>query len=226
MSDFGKGPTKGGLDAVGIKTKGNVYWNLDPAALVELAIRRGEGEFAHNGALVTRTGERTGRSPNDRFIVREPSSEGKIAWGNVNRPMEPEVFDRMHQKLAAHLSDKDLFVQDLWGGADPSYRLPIRVISQDAWHSVFARQLFVRDDLDARFQTEPAFTVINGWKLKAKGKDDGLQSEVFVLMNLAKRVVLIGGTGYAGEMKKSIFAVLNYILPQKGVLSMHCSANV
>jgi len=199
------------------------HWNLSDAVLYEQAIRRSEGLVAAEGPLVCRTGHHTGRSPNDKFIVREPSSEQHVAWGGPNRPMSVEQFDRLHEDLLASLRGAELFVQDCYAGADGRYRLPIRVITEYAWHSLFARNLFILDDVAGHV---PEFTVIDSPSFKADPIRHGTNSEVVVALNFAKRLVLIGGTSYAGEIKKSIFSTLNYLLPLRGVLSMHCSANI
>ena len=216
-----------GLEAVGIERSGRVHWNLSAAALYEEAIRRGEGELAADGPLVCRTGQHTGRSPNDKFVVREPSSEQHVAWGNVNRPLDADKFDALHQDLVAHLADKDLFVLDAWAGADPAYRLPIRVISEYAWHNLFARNMFLPEtDAASQATHEPQFTVITAPDFKADPARHGTRSDVAILVHFGRKLVLIAGTSYAGETKKSIFSVLNYTLPLQGVLSMHCSANI
>jgi phosphoenolpyruvate carboxykinase (ATP) len=215
-----------GLDNHGIQNVNAVYWNLSTSQLYEEAIRRREGRLAHLGPLVVRTGQYTGRSPNDKFIVREPSSQDKVWWGKVNRTMEPDNFEMLHRRLLAYLQGKDLFVQDCFAGADPTYRLPIRVITETAWHNLFARNLFIQARREELATHVPQFTVINVPNFHAIPDMDGTRSEVFVAIHFGKQLVLIGGTQYAGEIKKSIFTVLNYLLPQQNVLSMHCSANI
>ena len=216
-----------GLEAVGLLRSGHVHWNLNAPALFEGAIRRDEGLFAAEGPMVCSTGQHTGRSPNDKFVVREPSSEQHVNWGATNRPIEAAAFDVLHREMAAYLEDKELFVLDAWAGADPAYRLPIRVVNQFAWHNAFARNMFLpEDDPAKRAEHAPQFTVIAAPGFKADPARHGTRSDVFILVNFAKRLVLIGGTRYAGEIKKSIFSILNYLLPLQGVLSMHCSANV
>jgi phosphoenolpyruvate carboxykinase (ATP) len=215
-----------GLEEHGIQNVAAVYWNLSTGRLYEEAIRRREGRLAHMGPLVVRTGQHTGRAPNDKFIVKEPSSADKVWWGKVNRPMEPAKFDSLHRRLLAYLQGRDLFVQDCFAGADPKYRLPIRVITETAWHSLFARDMFIQGRPEELATHVPQFTVINVPNFHAIPDVDGTRSEVFVAINFDQRLVLIGGTQYAGEIKKSIFTVLNYLLPQKHVLSMHCSANI
>ena len=215
-----------GLENHGIKNVANVYWNASTPTLYEEAVRRCEGRLAHLGPLVVRTGEHTGRAPNDKFIVKEPFSADKVWWGKINRPMDPANFETLHQRLLAYLQGRDLFVQDCFAGADPKYRLPIRVITETAWHSLFARDMFIRATPEELATHMPQFTVINAPHFHAIPEVDGTRSEVFIVLNFAKRLVLIGGTEYAGEIKKSIFTVLNYLLPQERVLSMHCSANI
>ena len=215
-----------GLENHGIQNVNSVYWNLSTPMLYEEAIRRREGRMAHLGPLVVRTGHHTGRSPNDKFIVNEPSSVDKIWWGKVNRPMEPANFQTLYRRMLAYLQGRDLFVQDCYAGADPNYRLPIRVITETAWHSLFARDMFIQASPEELANHVPSFTVINVPNFHAIPEVDGTRSEVFVVIDFGQRLVLIGGTQYAGEIKKSIFTILNYLLPQQRVLSMHCSANI
>jgi phosphoenolpyruvate carboxykinase (ATP) len=226
MSTIPVGPAEGRLDAHGVKTSGRVFWNLPAAALYEHAILRQEGAIAVEGPLVCRTGAHTGRSPNDKFIVREPSSEAHVWWGKVNHPMEAAHFDTLKQDLLAWLGDKDLFVQDLYAGADADFRLPVRFIQELAWHSLFVRNLFIVPPDVERAWFTPGFTVITAPGFKADPARHGTRSDVVIAINFASREVLIGGTSYAGENKKAIFSVLNYLLPLRDVLSMHCSANI
>src|SRR5438270_8268566 len=213
-----------GLEREGIQTD-RVRWNLSTAVLYEEAVRRREGMVAASGPLACRTGQHTGRSPNDKFVVREPSSEAVIAWGKVNRPLPPAQFDALEKDLLSSLTGKELFVLDCFAGADPSYRLPVRVINEFAWHNLFCRNLFI-DDPAAVDAAAPEFTIIDSPSFKADPKRHGTNSDVIIALNFAKKLVLIGGTSYAGEMKKSVFSILNYLLPLKDVLSMHCSANI
>jgi phosphoenolpyruvate carboxykinase (ATP) len=216
-----------GLDEHGIGNVARIYWNLSTAALYEEAVCRKEGLIVQGGPLVCRTGLHTGRSPNDKFIVREPTSQDRVWWGKVNRPIDPTHFDQVHQHLAGYLEGKELFVQDCYAGADPEYRLPIRVITEAAWHSLFARHLFIQEpDPGILARHRPEFTVINAGGFQADPAQHGTHSGVFILVHFGRRLVLIGGTTYAGEIKKSIFTVMNYVLPLRDVLSMHCSANV
>jgi phosphoenolpyruvate carboxykinase (ATP) len=213
-----------GLERDGIQTD-RAQWNLAAPALYENAIRRNEALIAAAGPLACRTGQHTGRSPNDKFVVREPSSEAEIAWGKVNRPVEPAQFDALHRDILTSLAGKELFVLDCFAGADPNYRLPVRVINEFAWHNLFCRNLFI-DDPAAAQAAAPEFTIIDAPSFKADPARHGSVSDVMIALNFAKKLVLIAGTSYAGEMKKSIFTVLNYILPLQNVLSMHCSANI
>ena len=215
------------LEAAGIVEPASVSWNLSAAALYEEAIARREGTVVAGGPIVCRTGQHTGRSPNDRFIVDEPSSSANVNWGTVNRPISGDHFDSVHRVVTEHLRGKDLFVQDCYAGADPAFRLPVRVITEHAWHNLFARHMFITEtDRTKLEEFEPGFTVIDAATCHADPALHGTNSEVFILVNLAKKLVLIGGTAYAGEIKKSIFAVMNYLLPLRRVMPMHCSANV
>jgi phosphoenolpyruvate carboxykinase (ATP) len=216
-----------GLEGHGIENVSRVYWNLSVSALYEEAVRRREGLIAGEGPLVCRTGQHTGRSPNDKFIVREPSSEDRVWWSKVNRPIEPASFDALYQRMRNYVEGRELFVQDCYAGADSRYRMPVRVITEQAWHSLFARHMFIDiPDATGGPAHTPEFTVIDLPGLHAEPNAHGTNSEVFILLNFAKKTVLIGGTSYAGEIKKSIFTVMNYVLPLRNVLSMHCSANV
>lgn len=214
-----------GLENHGIQNVNMVYWNLPSAALIEEAIRRREGHLAHLGPLVVRTGQYTGRAAKDKFIVREPTSQDKVWWGDVNNSMEPEKFEALHQRLLAYWQGRDIFVQDCYAGADPNYQLPIRVVTETAWHNMFVRNMFIQAEWEQLAHHVPRFTVLHAPNFQAIPSVDGTRSEVFVVINFGKKLVLIGGTQYAGEIKKSIFTALNYLLPQKDILSMHCSAN-
>jgi phosphoenolpyruvate carboxykinase (ATP) len=205
---------------------GPILFNLPTAVLIEEALKRGEGELCDSGAVVFRTGTYTGRSPKDKFIVREPSMAEEIAWGAVNQPFEPERFDALEDRVMRHLAGREVFVEDAFGGTDPSHRLPIRVVCERAYHALFAHQLFVNPTFEERSRHRPEFTIIAAPDFQAVPERDGTRSEVFVIIHFGKRKVLIGGTLYAGEIKKSVFSVLNALLPLKGVLSMHCSANM
>ena len=192
-----------GLEREGIQTD-RVRWNLSTAELYEHAVRRQEAVIAADGPLACRTGLHTGRSPNDKFVVQEPSSEAEIAWGKVNRPLAPAQFDALHKDMVASLAGKELFVLDCFAGADPTYRLPVRVINEFAWHNLFCRNLFI-DDPAAADAAAPQFTIIDSPSFKAVPARHGGNSEVMIALNFAKRLVLIAGSSYAGEMKKAIF---------------------
>ncbi len=216
-----------GLEMVGILRSGPVHWNLGVPALYEASIRRGEGLLAVHGPLACNTGQHTGRSPNDKFFVRDAQSEKHIHWGDVNRAVDAAKFDLLHRDLVGYLQDKELFVLDAWGGADPEYRLPVRIVTEYAWHNLFVRNMFLpENDPAKRAEHAPQFTVIDIPSFKADPARHGSRSDCFIFVSFTKQLVLIGGTSYAGEMKKSIFTILNYLLPLEGVLSMHCSANV
>jgi phosphoenolpyruvate carboxykinase (ATP) len=217
---------KVGLDAHGLSVR-EVHWTLTTAALYEHVARNGEGIISHGGPIVVNTSPYTGRSPNDKFVVEEPGSKDKVWWGDVNRPMSEAHFDKLLARVQGHLQGKTVYVQDCHAGADPDYQLKVRVITETAWHSLFARHLF-RKILDPAklAKHEPEFVVINAPSCKSVPSEDGTNSEAFIVINFARRMVLIGGTVYAGEIKKSIFTVLNYLLPLHGVAAMHCSANV
>jgi phosphoenolpyruvate carboxykinase (ATP) len=215
------------LDAVGLQGAGKVHWNLSVAALYEEAVRREEGVISIDGPIICSTGQHTGRSPNDKFVVKEPSSDQHVAWGKVNRPIEEASFNGLLARMQAYAKGKDVFVQDCWAGADPAYRLPVRIITERAWHSLFARHMFITEpDAARRDQHEPQFTVIDLPGFKADPAKDKTNSETFILLNFAKKLVIIGGTNYAGEIKKSIFTVMNYLLPLRDTMPMHCSANI
>jgi phosphoenolpyruvate carboxykinase (ATP) len=194
--------------------------------LMERIVRRREGLMAHRGAVVVCTGLHTGRAANDKFIVRDSAAEDGIWWGEVNRPFDKEAFRRLHQRLTAYFQGKDVFIQDAMAAAHPAHRMPIRVVTECAWHSLFARNLFLTippKDLPSHV---PEFTILHAPGLHAIPELDRTNSEAFIILNLEQKLILIGGTSYAGEIKKAIFTVLNYSLPQRGVLSMHCSANI
>jgi phosphoenolpyruvate carboxykinase (ATP) len=214
------------LEQMGIINVERTYYNLPTPALVERAIRNHEGHLAHLGPLVTRTGQYTGRSANDKFVVEEPSSRDKIWWGKHNTGMDERRFEHLEARLLAYLQGRDIYVQDAYAGADPDCRLRVRVITETAWHSMFVRNMFIRElDRDVLKGFEPEFVVLHCPGFRAIPELDGTNSEAFIVLHLGRRLVIIGGTSYAGEIKKSIFTVMNYLLPQRGVLGMHCSAN-
>jgi phosphoenolpyruvate carboxykinase (ATP) len=206
---------------------GTVFANLRSTLLVEQALMRGEGLLADNGALVVRTGAKTGRSPDDKYVVRaEAGAEDDVWWGSVNRPVSREVFDSLLSRAVGHLKIGDRFVFDGFVGAAAAHRLPVRVVSDKAWVSLFSRTLFLRPTVEELATHQPAFTVVHAGSLPAGGAQAGVRSDTFVGLDLERGLVLILGTEYAGEVKKSIFSVMNYLLPRRGVLTMHCSANV
>lgn len=202
------------------------HYNLAVPRLIEIAVARGEGVLTSTGAFNVAGGRYTGRSPDDRFIVDEPGTRGEIWWGPVNRPFPQTAFDRLYNRVVAYLKDREIFVFDGFAGADPEYRLPIRVITELSWQNAFAQQVFLRGTPDELRAHEPEFTVLCAPRFKALPGRDGTRSEAFILINFARRLILIGGTHYAGEIKKSIFSVMNFLLPSCGVFPMHCSANI
>ncbi len=216
-----------GLEQHGITNANLIYWTPTTAVLYEQIVKRGEGLVSHLGAIAVKTGHYTGRAANEKFIVDEPTSRDNVAWGKVNRPFSPQKFDALYNRMLAYMHGKDIFVQDCFAGADKEHRLAIRVITERAWHSLFARNMFVRATPDELENHIPQFTVIDLPNFHAIPTVDGTNSETFIIVNFAKELIIIGGTSYAGEIKKSVFTILNYLLPmEKQVLSMHCSANV
>ncbi len=222
---LGRKNTTFDLDNYGIDEPARVYWNLNTPELYEEIARRNEGAFSDYGNIIVDTGEHTGRAAKDKAIVREPGSEDKVFWGDVNKDFPQDKFNALKERMMAHANGRDLFVQDTFVGADPEYRLPIRVINELAWHSLFARTMFISNVKDSE-PHQPEFTIINLPSFQADPHRDGTRSPTFILMDFRQRLVLIGGTSYAGETKKSAFTIMNYLLPQRGVMSMHCSANV
>jgi len=226
MQYFGPNPSSYGVDNHGIRNASTVYWHLTTPMLYEQAARRREGVLAHLGPLVVRTGDHTGRSPNDKFIVKEPTSENEIWWGKVNRPFQQVDFDDLYRKILAYIQQRDIFIFDGYAGADERYQMPVRIITEYAWHSLFARNMFIREFDERKLENfVPEFTVIDMPRFHANPEFDNTNSQTFILVDFGKRLVLIGGTEYGGEIKKSIFTALNYYLPRRGVLPMHCSAN-
>ncbi|RRH76965.1 phosphoenolpyruvate carboxykinase [Falsigemmobacter faecalis] len=212
------------LEDQGVTGLGNVYYNLIEPALVEAAVSRGEGRLGQGGAFLVSTGQFTGRSPKDKFVVRTPSVENSIWWEN-NAPMTPEAFDLLHADMLEHMKGRDYFVQDLFGGADPAHRLDVRVVSELAWHNLFIRHLLRRPAREELDSFVPQWTIINCPKFKADPARHGCRTETVIALNFDKKLILIGNTEYAGENKKSVFTLLNYLLPEKGIMPMHCSAN-
>ncbi|MEX2519784.1 MAG: phosphoenolpyruvate carboxykinase [Paracoccaceae bacterium] len=212
------------LEALGAEGLGAIHYNTLEPGLVEAAIRRGEGELGQGGALLTTTGKHTGRSPRDKFVVDEPSVKDSIWWEN-NPPMAPEAFTRLKADMFAHMKGRDYFVQDLFGGADPAYRLNVRLVTELAWHALFIRHLLRRPEQAELAEFIPGFTVINCPSFLADPARHGCRSETVIATSFEEKLILIGGTSYAGENKKSVFSILNYLLPAQGVMPMHCSAN-
>jgi phosphoenolpyruvate carboxykinase (ATP) len=226
MENIGPVISKYGVHNHGVEGASTVYWNLPAARIYEHAARKREAVIGHAGPLIAVTGQHTGRSPNDRFLVREPSSESNIWWGKVNRSIDPAQYADLKRQLLAYYRDREIYVFDGHAGADPTHKVSVRVVTQFAWHSLFAQNMF-REESDAEVlrNFEPDFTVLSAPGFHADPEASGLSSSTFIILNLAERCILIGGTSYAGEIKKSIFTVMNYRLPEQGVLPMHCSAN-
>ena len=216
-----------GLGAQGIETGAEVHWNLTTAPLVELAIARGEGELAKDGPLVVKTGKHTGRSAQDKFTVRDAETENTVWWGKSNKPMSPDAFAALKAAFLAHLKSLDtVFVSDLYGGSQPEHRVNVRVINEYAWHSLFIRTMLVRPETAELAGFVPEFTIIDLPSFRADPAKYGCRSETVIAVNLTEKLILIGGTEYGGEMKKSVFGLLNYLLPPQGIMPMHCSANI
>ena len=215
-----------GLDQQGITDTGPQHWNLTIDALLEIAAERNEGQLTHTRALSCTTGAFTGRSPGDKYIVKDSMTEQNVDWGDVNQPISEKHFDMIHQEQLQYLKGKELFVRDAFGGKDPANAVPIRVINEAAWANLFCHHMFVRPSNEQLADHKPQFTIIHTPGFKANPEIHGTNTDVFVMVNMSKGLVLIGGTHYAGEMKKSIFSILNYLYPLAGILPMHCSANV
>ncbi len=226
MQQVGANISDFGIDNHGLKDAGTVHWNLGAPVLYEEAVRRDEGRIAASGAFAAITGQHTGRSPKDKFIVDEPSTSANISWGEVNQAITADRFNGVRERMLAYLKGRDLFVQDCHTGADPEYRLPVRVITEQAWHNLFARNMFINPDPSELKDFVPQFTVIQAPGFSSDPAADGTNTETCILVDYSQRLVLIGGSSYAGEIKKSVFSILNYLLPERNVLPMHCSANV
>ena len=205
---------------------GRVHHNLSVPSLVELIISRKEGVLSSTGALSIKTGKFTGRSPDDKYIVDDEVTHDTVDWGKVNHPISEENFDRIFRRMKKHVEDKEFFIFDGFVGADPENRLPIRTINNRAWHNLFARQLFIRPSQEELKNYEPEFTLLSCDDFATIPEEEGTRSKTFIIINFKKKIVLIGSTSYAGEIKKAIFSIMNYILPRKSVFPMHCSANV
>jgi phosphoenolpyruvate carboxykinase (ATP) len=216
-----------GLDNHGLANLGQVYWNLPPEALYEEIVFRGEAKITRQGPIVARTGAHTGRSANDKFIVREPGSEQYVWWGPYNRPFAPAKFDELYARLLGFLQGRDLFVQDCYVGADPEFRQQVRIVTEHAWHSLFARNMFIHPHTNEELRRDvPEFTVICAPNFKGIPQVDTTASNTFIVLNFDQRIAIIGNTAYGGEIKKSVFTVMNHLMPLQGVMPMHCSANV
>lgn len=216
------------LEDLGLKNIESIHWNLSSPQLYEAAVRRREARLGHLGPLVTRTGTFTGRAPNDKYIVDDEATHDDIEWGDINQPFTPQQFDKLFQRACDFLEGDEIFITDGLAGADPDYELPVRIITQHAWHSLFARNMFIRPENLGRSLAadEPRFTLLHVPDLRARPSMDGTNSEAFIIINFSRNLVLIGGTRYAGEIKKAIFSVMNHLLPKQGVMSMHASANM
>ena len=215
------------LSNQGIRDARLAYWNLSTEALFEEAVFRGEGFTARGGPLVAHTGKHTARSASDKFVVKHIDSENNIWWGTYNRPFDGEKFDGLYARMSEYLQGKDVFVQDVYAGADENYRLPVRFITEQAWHSMFIRNMFIVPESSDEYKDFiPEFTIVAAPGFQANPAVDETRSETFIILNFERRLAIIGNTAYAGETKKTVFTLLNYLLPLQGVLSMHCSANV
>ncbi|HCA80614.1 MAG TPA: phosphoenolpyruvate carboxykinase (ATP) [Bacteroidetes bacterium] len=216
-----------GLENHGLSNLRMAYWNLPTEALYEEIAFRKEARITHMGAIVANTGKHTARSANDKFIVKESSTEDKVWWGQYNRPYSPDKFHDLYNRMQGFLQGRDLFVQDCYAGADPNYRIPVRIICERAWHALFARNMFVLPKTNEEYRRHiPEFTVMAVPSFKGMPQIDGTAANTFIVLNFAQKLCLIGNTAYAGEIKKSVFSILNYVLPLDGVMSMHASANV
>lgn len=226
MQEQGRVKSEYGLSAHGIRNANTIWWNLSTPALYEHAVQRYEGMVAHLGPLVCRTGQYTGRSPKDRYIVKEPTTQDRIWWGNVNSAFDPADYEVVRARLTAYLQGRDLFVQDCYSGADAEHRVPVRVVNETAWHNLFVRNMFIQEPDPKKLADHvPEYTILHAPGFQAVPEEDGTNSEAFILVHLGRKEVIIGGSAYAGEIKKSMFSIMNFLLPQKGVLPMHCSAN-
>lgn len=216
-----------GLDNIGLTNLRQVYWNLPTEALYEEIIFRNEARITQLGPIVANTGKHTGRSVNDKFVVKEPTTEEQIWWGQYNRPFAPEKFDDLYNRMQGFFQGRDLFVQDCYIGADPDYRMPVRIITEYAWHALFARNMFILPKTNEEYRRHiPEFTVIAAPSFKGIPQIDATATNTFIALNFAQRLCLIGNTAYAGEIKKSVFTIMNYLMPLQNVLPMHCSANI
>ena len=226
-NEFGLRASNASVASLGLGNVAVAYWNMTPAELVEEAIVRGEGRLVDSGALAADTGEFTGRSPKDRFIVKDAITENTVWWGDVNIPFDSQKFDLLYLRVCAYLAGKEIFVRDAYACADPKFRTNIRVVTEQAYHNIFANNLFLRPTKEEVLNFSPEWIIVNAPGFKADPAIDGTRQHNFAILNFTKKIILIGGTGYTGEIKKGIFGVLNFVLPHdKNVLSMHCSANI
>lgn len=215
------------FEYLGITKLGKIHWNYSIPKLYEEAIRNNEGNIVFGGPLAVSTGKFTGRSPNDKFIVKDETTADKVNWGKANASLTPEQFDKIYDKMKEYLQDKDVYVLDTYVGADVNYQLNVRVITEFAWQTIFAGNMFNRiEDTDTLDKFIPGFTVLAAPKMHTVGKEYGINSDTFIIINFTKKLVIIGGSEYGGEIKKSIFTVMNFLMPQKDVMGMHCSANL
>ena len=227
MNEFGLKAKNATVADLGLKNVVAAYWNLPPAELVEEAILRGEGMLTDTGALAVDTGEFKGRAPKEKYTVCDKNTEGSVWWGDVNFKIEPELFDRLYNRVTAYLSGKEVYVRDAYACADPRYKLNVRVVTETPWHNLFVNCLFLRPTTEEILSMKPEWTILCAPDFKAVPEIDGTRKHNFSIINYTKKIILIGGSGYTGEIKKGIFTVLNYVLPhEKNVLSMHCSANI
>lgn len=227
MTHIGKRPEGATLDYLGLKNLATVYWNLQPAELVEETLALGQGQLTNTGALAVDTGEFTGRSPKDKFIVADASTQDSVWWSNFNLPFDGQKFEALYNRVSAYLSGRDLYVRDAYVCADPRYRMNVRVVTEYPWSNMFAYNMFLRPTDEELATLEPEWHVVCAPGFMADPAIDGTRQHNFAIIDFTKKIALIGGTGYTGEIKKGIFTVLNYVLPhEKNVLSMHCSANV
>jgi phosphoenolpyruvate carboxykinase (ATP) len=226
MQNLGN-PSSYSIQKHGLYNLNKVYWNLSSAELVEAAVIRKEGKLSNKGAFVVKTGKHTGRSPQDKFFVQNNHPEDReIYWGNINRPIAPAYFDKVFNRISAYLQGRDVFVHDVCAGAHPDYQMNIRIISEEAWIGLFSHNLFREICSEKQKSTVPDFTIIQTPHLQANPIEDGLNSSTFILVDFTRKIALIGNTGYGGEVKKTVFTIMNHILPRKNVVTMHCSANI
>ncbi len=215
-----------GLDNIGLKTSEKIYWNLPVPVLYEHVVKRGEGNIVNGGPIIVETGKHTARAAKDKFTVKEETSDKNIWWGDYNIETDEAKFDNLFNKLSAYMSSRDIYVKDCFAGSNKDYRLPIRIITEYAWQSLICENMFIQAEMELLKKHMPEFTIISAIGFKADPETDGTRSETFIMVNFKKKMAIIGNTGYGGEIKKTIFSVMNYLLPLKGVMPMHCSANI